>query len=392
MTAAVQEYEKKHFARCEASTKETHAKLDAALGKLEIKCTVTSRTKSPQSLEAKIRKERKGRLRIEALLPELGTEGDCDRIKDLAGVRVSLYFPSDWVFVERTIFKEFKNVTVNLHPNPNRIQPTRKRFDGYAARHYYVDAAKGLRAEIQVASALMHSWMEVDHNLAYKQDSGPLYAEELAMLDGLNGLTAAGEILIDGLKLRLLARNAIRLPRTTWVARSAVEQSRTEFCVIGQNLFSLMVGEPDGVDGAEAFKDALIDRLRKEKSLKATLVVADPKDSDQMKKLGYGFPKFEKHLRKSVKAMKDLRRRAEQKGLSGRLTVGKSGQVGPESLIVSDSEDSDGVVYLIHTSLGSRLKDRAIIKIGKRRHAAQFTEITRHYSWRSCAESGFQPL
>ena len=54
--------------------------------------------------------------------------------------------------------------------------------------------------EIQVASALMLTWAEVEHDLVYKPFSGELSYEECQILDELNGLVLAGEIALQRLQ------------------------------------------------------------------------------------------------------------------------------------------------------------------------------------------------
>jgi ppGpp synthetase/RelA/SpoT-type nucleotidyltranferase len=56
------------------------------------------------------------------------------------------------------------------------------------------------RAEIQVASVLMHAWSEVNHDLAYKPLQGELSEDEYSILDELNGLVIAGEIALERLQ------------------------------------------------------------------------------------------------------------------------------------------------------------------------------------------------
>jgi hypothetical protein len=138
-------------------------------------------------------------------------------IKDLAGVRIALYFPGDQQDIESIIKDAFTILTTQ--PFPDRAQQPKypKQFDGYHAMHYlvrlksdkngsavqrYLDA----RIEIQVASVLMHAWAEVEHDLVYKPLSGQLSDAEYDILDELNGLTLTGEIALRRLQAAINAR------------------------------------------------------------------------------------------------------------------------------------------------------------------------------------------
>jgi len=208
--AVARQYARGYMAKCAKAAEFTRTTIAEALDKKGIKYASSARAKDANSLARKLRDLRKASLPLKHLIPLIGTGQDPDRIRDLAGARVSLYFPSDWALVEAQIFDRFKNVTVKEHPETARKPPSRKRFQGYVARHYYIDSRLGLRVELQVASALTHAWMEVDHDLVYKPGRKSLDASELAILDGLNGITTAGDAILDGLKVRLLQRRVIR--------------------------------------------------------------------------------------------------------------------------------------------------------------------------------------
>lgn len=380
--AVARQYAKRYRRKCADAAEFVRTTLAEALDTQGIKCALSARAKEAKSLARKLRKVRKAPLPLKHLIPFIGTERDANRVKDLAGARVSLYFPSDWALVEAQIFDCFKNVTVKVHPETVRSRPSRRRFDGYAARHYYIDSRHKLRVELQVASALTHAWMEVEHDLVYKLGRKALDASELATLDGLNGITTAGEALLDGLKVRLLKRGVIKARKgdRLSIAASAIRGSKNEFVVIGQNLFSLLVGEgPEGANRARKFQDGLIRRLMTQKKLRATIVVADPRHNEQTSDLGYGFPLFSRHLRKSIAALKAIRARAVEAGVLGRLTVGTSRSVETISTVLSDPAHAGGVAYVTYTQLGSRTKERAIVKIEKRKHPFHFAGLHEDY-------------
>ena len=60
--------------------------------------------------------------------------------------------------------------------------------------------------EVQVASILMHSWSEVEHELSYKIHNGSLTEEEYQLLDNINGLVLSAEISMDLLEKTMLKR------------------------------------------------------------------------------------------------------------------------------------------------------------------------------------------
>lgn len=169
-----------------------------------VSAIVSHRAKRPDSLEAKVlqRDKDKNYKKVEDIY---------DDIIDLAGVRIALYFPGDLNVVERLLSNAFDVVTVKVFPDEGNDPAYKKRFPGYAARHYHVRLkGKDLRGtdsryadavvEVQVASVLIHAWAEVEHDLVYKPQSGDLSDEEYTILDELNGLVLAGELALERLQ------------------------------------------------------------------------------------------------------------------------------------------------------------------------------------------------
>jgi ppGpp synthetase/RelA/SpoT-type nucleotidyltranferase len=174
-----------------------------------IRTIVTSRAKKPDRLRDKLEKRR-------------GVKNYCsfedinEDIADLAGVRIALYFPGDLYKVQQFIESYFQVKECKIFPESIQSQEEqeieyKKRFSGYWATHYRVylkdkdlteESKKysGTLIEIQVASALMHAWAEVEHDLVYKPYSGELSYEEHQILDELNGLVLAGEIALQRLQ------------------------------------------------------------------------------------------------------------------------------------------------------------------------------------------------
>jgi ppGpp synthetase/RelA/SpoT-type nucleotidyltranferase/TPR repeat protein len=144
-------------------------------------------------------------------------------IVDFSGVRIALYFPGDLNKVQQFIESNFEIKECKLFPESMDNQALqkgeyKKRFSGYWATHYRVylkskdltgESKKYSQAliEIQIASALMLAWAEVEHDLIYKPFSGDLSYEEYQILDELNGLVLAGEIALE--RLQKAVRNRV---------------------------------------------------------------------------------------------------------------------------------------------------------------------------------------
>ena len=180
--------------------------IDVNLQAAGIRSRVTSRAKAVGRLEVKVRQR--------ALAKQYTSVDEIyDDIVDLAGARVELYFPAERLQVDGTIKRLFRVIgePKDFPGDPETSDAYKNRFSGYWATHYRVylretslsDAQKRYaeaRAEIQVASVLMHAWSEVNHDLAYKPLQGELSVEEYSILDELNGLVMAGEIALERLQ------------------------------------------------------------------------------------------------------------------------------------------------------------------------------------------------
>lgn len=183
------------------------SKIEDQLFKRGIKAIVTNRAKRPDRLKDKIvkRYEEKKYKTVEDIYSD---------IVDLAGIRVSLYFPSEREIIDELINELFRIVKTKKFPNEAHTPKYEKRFSGYWATHYRVNLKEESLtkryletvAEIQVASVLMHAWSEVEHDLVYKPFSGNLSKEELAILDEINGLVLSGEIALERLQSAMSER------------------------------------------------------------------------------------------------------------------------------------------------------------------------------------------
>ena len=195
------DYYEKVASRCQ---RQCETLLDSA----GIRAMFTSRAKSHARLREKLYKRH--------AIKKYTCVDDIHRdIVDFAGVRVALYFPGDQDKVRSLIETNFDvgNVKRGFVPTPTPIY--QKRFSGYDAVHYHVRLREGQvddtrytkpRIEIQVASVLMHSWAEVEHDLIYKPGDVPLSEDEHAILDQINGLMIAGEIALARLQKAINTR------------------------------------------------------------------------------------------------------------------------------------------------------------------------------------------
>lgn len=182
-----------------------------------IRGIVSYRAKKPYSLREKLdkRNQAKKYQTIDHIYRD---------IVDLAGVRIAIYFPGDREEIGKLIEKEFIMEKTKNFPNEDQKSHIydiyKRRFTGYDATHYRVRINEErldeslrrfaeARVEIQVASALMHSWAEVEHDLVYKPKIGSLSEDEFRILDELNGLVLSGEIALERLQKAFRDRIAL---------------------------------------------------------------------------------------------------------------------------------------------------------------------------------------
>jgi len=180
-----------------------------------VRSIVTSRAKSIARLQDKCRQREQDRGAYSSV------DKIFDDIKDLAGVRVALYFPAEGGQVEGIINRLFHVAMTKREFSASSKNSSGRKFSGYSATHYLVQLKEqdlsdqekryaAARIEIQVASVLMHAWSEVEHDLVYKPLEGDLSEEEYAALDQLNGLVLAGEIALEMLHKAGQARVAVK--------------------------------------------------------------------------------------------------------------------------------------------------------------------------------------
>lgn len=174
--------------------------IEDQLIKRGIKAIVSHRAKRPDRLNDKLKKrdEEKKYKSVDEVVSD---------IADLAGVRVSLYFPSERDVIDEIVSDIFDVTKKKIFPDAAHTPKYEKRFSGYWASHYRIKLKENSTnkrymnslVEIQVASVLMHAWAEVEHDMVYKPYSGELSKDEQAILDEINGLVLSGEIALERL-------------------------------------------------------------------------------------------------------------------------------------------------------------------------------------------------
>ena len=180
---------------------------DTELQAVGVKAITSWRAKNPDSLRSKLLKRDKEKQYKH--INEIRKD-----ITDLSGVRIALYFPSEIEAVDKILNEIFMVKNKKTFPEQSQKPTHSKRFSGYGATHYRVTLkpTKDLLrycdhiVEIQVASVLMHSWSEIEHDLIYKPHNGNISEEELKILDEINGLVLVGEIALERLQKTMMER------------------------------------------------------------------------------------------------------------------------------------------------------------------------------------------
>lgn len=149
-----------------------------------IRAQVTSRAKSPKSLEGKLRRfAATGKKSI----PDV--DAVFDQIRDLAAVRVATYEQRHEDQVVQLVCKRFIDASgqppTHERKDKNRDDPS----NFYRASHIevFLTAADGVGTytnvmdvpcEVQVCSMMAHVWNEIEHDLGYKPAAGVLSDQE----------------------------------------------------------------------------------------------------------------------------------------------------------------------------------------------------------------------
>jgi ppGpp synthetase/RelA/SpoT-type nucleotidyltranferase len=182
-----------------------------------IRAQVTSRAKSPKSLEGKLRREAlKGK--------DYADEDEVfQKVRDLAAVRVATYEQGDETGVVEEICKRFAAPgQPPIVPDvKDKLKEKKEQTNFYRATHCevflpqedlvgtYANVAN-VPCEIQVCSMMSHVWNEIEHDLGYKPMSGTLSGPEQAFLVMLGHTSRSGDGIITQLLAATDARQAER--------------------------------------------------------------------------------------------------------------------------------------------------------------------------------------
>ncbi|KAI8183865.1 hypothetical protein K4K51_013034 [Colletotrichum sp. SAR 10_75] len=167
-----------------------------------------------------------------------------EAMHDLAGIRISVYFPADvprvveffrgdrFIIAEQPSRKgglkrdfqkirrlverqrEIHDVPENKLRNVERMENTgvpEATFAGYKATHVvirlrdpnfdtYVASDPIINIEVQIGSIIMHAWSDIEHDILYKpSEVNQVSADAVQMLDLINGIVMTGEVALQQL-------------------------------------------------------------------------------------------------------------------------------------------------------------------------------------------------
>ena len=163
-----------------------------------VKFSWQSRVKKASSLEKKLRD------RSHCYPTEAHNTAD---IKDLVAGRILLTRWKDLAHVEEIVKENFNLESRTQHPKSDSAQRSltlQTRFRGYGGLHFYVrrkaptdEKYSDLIIEIQVLSAIMYAWSELERDFQYKQLNGEQSRAIYLVLEALKGVTNSGEVLLE---------------------------------------------------------------------------------------------------------------------------------------------------------------------------------------------------
>lgn len=164
-----------------------------------IRAQVTSRAKSPKSLEGKLRRFAAAGKKV---MPNV--DSVFEQIRDLAAVRIATYEQRHEDQVVQFVRKRFVDA-VGVTPTHEYKDKNREQPDNYyRATHIEVFLAPAdivgtytnvvdVPCEIQVCSMMAHVWNEIEHDLGYKPMAGSLSESERTFLRMLGQSVRLGD-------------------------------------------------------------------------------------------------------------------------------------------------------------------------------------------------------
>jgi ppGpp synthetase/RelA/SpoT-type nucleotidyltranferase len=172
-----------------------------------IRAQVTSRAKSPKSLEGKLRRfSANGKKEISDI------DSVFVQIRDLAAVRIATYEQKHEKQIAEEVCKRFAGEAGQSAAFEVKDKHAQNPLHFYRATHceVFLPASdlvgtyanvSGVPCEVQVCSMMAHVWNEIEHDLGYKPLSGELSTIEKELLVSLGHLSRSG----DGTISQLLA-------------------------------------------------------------------------------------------------------------------------------------------------------------------------------------------
>lgn len=182
-----------------------------------IRAQVTSRAKSPKSLEGKLRRfSANGKKQF----PDI--DAVFTQIRDLAAVRIATYEQKNEKQVAEELCKRFSGENGQKPAIDIKDKHATDAAQFYRATHCEVFLpdgdligiyanVSGVPCEVQVCSMMAHVWNEIEHDLGYKPLTGELSVLEKDLLVSLGHLSRSG----DGTISQLLAATDQRLTEQT---------------------------------------------------------------------------------------------------------------------------------------------------------------------------------
>ncbi|MDC3956919.1 hypothetical protein KEG38_23870 [Polyangium jinanense] len=170
-----------------------------------IRAQVTSRAKSPKSLEGKLR-----RFAASGKKDMPDVDAVFEQIRDLAAVRVATYEERHEDQIVQMVSKRFVDRSGHT-PEPERKDKNRvDQNNFYRATHVEVflrasdvvgtySNVADVPCEIQVCSMMAHVWNEIEHDLGYKPMAGALSEQERKLLVMLGQSVRVGDGTIGNL-------------------------------------------------------------------------------------------------------------------------------------------------------------------------------------------------
>jgi ppGpp synthetase/RelA/SpoT-type nucleotidyltranferase len=209
----------------------TMRECEGILRSLRIKGVVTCRTKTPESLEKKL-KSMSMEVEFRDWVAKHRDIAKHNEMGDLAGVRIGLYLPGDVITIGKEIQNRFeqkhlfgtvtggrnvtqnRNLDIDCHGNGLWMSRDDDGFDefweysGYRSWQIVVawktalnEGLNHLNVEIQLGTVVTQAWAEVQHNIIYKRPTDILATPTMKrIIDAINGLAINTEIMLKELE------------------------------------------------------------------------------------------------------------------------------------------------------------------------------------------------